>query len=211
MTCAHSGSRLWISNWISWCGECGSYGMHPDELQRGRTHKKGDIVDQLSTTPHEAHMSDFMVKPARREPETVVYLAHGYRNQEIGRDVQTELEQYGITVINPFQRAEQALYDKYVEKGVEFPPEICEQIVRMDLEKIDHAHGVVAIPSTSSIGTFMEIFYAAFGQGKPVFTLWLHGGSKHPWLAFFTHLYMGDRKIFITAVKEWADGRRASA
>lgn len=147
----------------------------------------------------------------------VVYLAHGYDplTKPLGLEVMKILEGYGIEVINPFIRGEQALYDKYIQDGVDFPEYINKEIVDMDLAKIDQAQAIVAIPSTSSIGTFMEIFYGAYVQHKPVFTLWVHppkvGGGfnrKHPWLAHLTNLFMSDREGFLAAIKGWADGGR---
>ena len=134
------------------------------------------------------------------QPELgTIYLAHGYDTQtkEIGLRVQSKLEQAGLIVINPFQRGEQALYEKYIADKQDFPPEICARIVETDLDKIDQSAAVVAIPSLTSIGTFMEIFYASYMYDKPVWTLWIHKREdrghqlKHPWLDYLTKLYMG--------------------
>lgn len=127
-----------------------------------------------------------------------LYLAHGWSGdtQKVGLAIQAKLEAQGIEIINPFQRGEQALYDEYAAKGLGYPPEVCEQIVNGDLDKIDQADGIVAVPSKTSIGTFMEIFYASYLYDKPVWTLWLHGAvagteSRHPWLDHLTKLYIG--------------------
>jgi len=126
-----------------------------------------------------------------------LYLAHGWGDrQKLGLEIQAELETKGIEIINPFQRGEQKLYDTYAAKGLGYPPEICEQIVNGDLDKIDKSEGIIAIPGERSIGTYMEIFYASYLYEKPVWTIWLNGAvaqaeNRHPWLDHFTKLYIG--------------------
>jgi hypothetical protein len=131
-----------------------------------------------------------------------LYMAHGWGppTQPYGLTVQAKLEAKGVEIINPFQREEQGLYDMYAAKGLPYPPDVCEQIVNGDLDKIDQSDGIIAIPGEKSIGTFMEIFYASYLYEKPVWTLWLHGkradgeGDRHPWLDHLTKLYVGGDK-----------------
>ena len=134
-----------------------------------------------------------------------IYLAHGFEEcQVIGREVQAELTGAGVIVLNPFDRPEQPLYNKMVVDGVDFNKEVSAKIVSGDLGMIDLASGVVAIPGRTSIGTYMEIFYAAHVWRKPVFLLWLHQSLyKHPWLNHFTHYYT-DQALFKRAVMGWA-------
>ena len=130
-----------------------------------------------------------------------LYLAHGHYEpiRILGRVLQAKLEKVGIEVLNPFAGREQELYDRYAAKGLPYPKEICEEIVNRDLDQIDNSDGVVSIPSRSSIGTFMEIFYASYLYEKPVWCLWIHQEEKgaenrHPWLEHFTNLYIGADK-----------------
>jgi len=127
-----------------------------------------------------------------------IYLAHGHDEltRPIGLRLQKRLEEQGITVENPFHGREQELYDRYAAQGKPYPLEVCEEIVNKDLDQIDNSDGVLAVPSRTSIGTFMEIFYASYLYEKPVWTLWLHepkqgAENRHPWLEHFTKLYVG--------------------
>jgi nucleoside 2-deoxyribosyltransferase len=118
-----------------------------------------------------------------------VYLAHPFAKKEYGKEIQSRLENLGIEVINPFERGEQAIYDKKLSpNGGGLDDQDCADIVKMDLEKIDKAGAVVALLlGVPSIGTMMEIFYAGHVKGYPVYALapdeWQR---KHPWIRFYS-------------------------
>lgn len=154
-----------------------------------------------------------------------VYLAHSFGQQTRALGIQAVIESMGIEVINPFQRGEQALIDKYLAGAVtgenlgtpkgELPPEICKMIVDMDIEKIDKANGVVAIlQAPPSIGTIMEIFYAGYIRQIPVFTLYeidsVTGKGpdgrthRHPWIKHLTTICETTDTLY-TLLGDWAE------
>lgn len=112
---------------------------------------------------------------------TSIYLSHHYLKQDQGRSVQRQLEEIGFTVVNPFDRGEQELYESMIKSGQDFDDDTCHKIVENDLKLIDDCDAMFAIVSPS-IGTSMEIFYADC-VGKPV-VIWVdhHMPYRHPWL-----------------------------
>jgi nucleoside 2-deoxyribosyltransferase len=116
-------------------------------------------------------------------------MAHPYAQKEEGRRIQGLIEkQTGLTIINPFTRDEQAIYDKKLAPGGGGLDENdCRDIVVMDLEKIDHTDGVVALLlDRGMIGTIMEIFYASAVKGRPVICYAPNKREQeHPWIRFY--------------------------
>lgn len=212
--CPHA-DALWADNWRIYCPACGAVLLRP-QYAGSRRNKKGGVVSQMDINAASNQPVGGAVRllgNAVATPPVSVYLAHGYYppTKDLGLGIQAQLEEHGINVINPFQRGEQAKYDEYIEKGLDFPESIAEEIVEMDLAKIDIVDGIVSVPNTNSIGTYMELFYAAKVRKIPCFVLWIHGGKRHPWLQYLTQLYMGDRDALINDVVKWKeilDGRR---
>src|SRR5437773_8276282 len=115
--------------------------------------------------------------------ETKVYLAHPYAKMSEGLKFQKLLGAQGLTVLNPFERGEQDIYNaKLAPGGPGLDDDDCRRIVTMDLEAIDRADGVVALMiDPSMLGTIMEIFYAG-NKGKPVFIYTTEDRyARHPW------------------------------
>lgn len=135
-----------------------------------------------------------------------VYLAHPYAaKDEIEANFQPILEGIGLNVINPFQRGEQAVYDKVLAPGGGgLTAAHCEDIVRMDLEKIDQSDAVVAAMVTDNmIGTIMEIFYTAHVCGKLVFAYTPRKReTEHPWIRFYSLVFPAQAEL-IAALKRW--------
>lgn len=114
-----------------------------------------------------------------------VYLAHPYSKRAEAKEYQQQLADKQITAINPFDRPEQAIYERALAT-TGLTHAMCAEIVNMDIEKIDQADGLVALLiGTKSIGTLMEIFYAGYVKNLPV---WIYVVSeqdkKHPWLRY---------------------------
>lgn len=131
-----------------------------------------------------------------------LYLAHKFEKQAEALEVQKELEALGFTVLNPFQREEQAKYDHTIAKeGGQFDDQTCADIVNADLDLIDEADGVAAILSPNAIGTVMEIFYTGHVVQKPVVT-WVTYELKyrHPWIAHYS-VDVYNRADFVNALK----------
>lgn len=143
-----------------------------------------------------------------------VYLAHPYADQELGLAVQAKIEALGIRVVNPFQRKEQEVYSQVVQTGGEFTLEQSQEIVDMDLSKIENANGVIAIfTGKISIGTSCETIYARAIR-KPVFSLYLienlHGFSViHPWVKALTHVSTNIEQL-VEKLQAWQSGKRLS-
>lgn len=146
------------------------------------------------------------------EKKYSVYLAHPYMMKDfIQREFQPVLEGIGLQVINPFQRPEQETFEKAMA-ATGLTRRMCDDIVRMDLEKIDAVDGVVAVlDGENSPGTIMEIFYAAYTRRIPVFTH--HGydqkgrNRKHPWMRSLT-IICPDQQVLVTNLKEWIKNGR---
>ena len=123
-----------------------------------------------------------------------VYLAHPYVRKDYGKVIQTKLEDIGIEVINPFERVEQAIYDRKIKPGsiaTGLDEQDCNDIVEMDLQKIDESDAVVAYmpDGAPSIGTFMEVFYASHVVRKPVVSYAPSDRqAHHPWVRYYSHV-----------------------
>lgn len=133
-----------------------------------------------------------------------VYLAHPYaRKEEIESRLQLAIEALDIEVVNPFQRGEQAIYNKAMDQGA-LTDQMCADIVRMDLKKIREADAVVAcLFDVPSIGTYMEIFYASYVMEQQVFTYapnkW---HQSHPWIRNLSKVHPNQSEL-LSALKGW--------
>jgi nucleoside 2-deoxyribosyltransferase len=139
-----------------------------------------------------------------------VYLAHPFsKKDDVERNFQPLLEAVGLEVLNPFQRPEQETYDKVLAPGGGgLTAKHCAEIVRMDLEKINAADGVVAaLVDDNMIGTIMEIFYTAHVTGKPVFAYTPRDRErKHPWIRFYCTV-CPDQVALLSNLKQWISER----
>lgn len=130
-----------------------------------------------------------------------LYLAHKFEKQAEALEIQKELEDLGFTILNPFQREEQARYDRAIAEGGHFDDQTCADIVHADLNLIDEADAVAAILSPNAIGTVMEIFYTGHVAEKPVVT-WITYklNYRHPWIAHYS-IETYNRTEFVNAIK----------
>ena len=135
-----------------------------------------------------------------------IYLAHPFLEQELGLKVQAQLEALGITVMNPFQRNEQPIYEAIIAKKELFGPKHAKNIVEGDLRLIERADAIIAlVTGKASIGTHMEVFYCSRILQKPVFCLYQLGGATgkiHPWYEFLTKSYSTETEL-LTAIKNY--------
>jgi nucleoside 2-deoxyribosyltransferase len=132
-----------------------------------------------------------------------IYLAHPYSKRPEAKRIQTEIERLGFEVINPFERGEQAVYDRKIgtgSDGTNLSSKDCTNIVTMDLEKIDQADFVVALlidSDNKSIGTYMEIAYCGQKGMKTVISFapipWI---ARHPWIRFYTTVITDESKLY---------------
>lgn len=130
---------------------------------------------------------------------TLAYLAHPYAKKDVVEELyQPQIESWGIKVLNPFQRVEQAGYEVAMS-AAGLTDAMCKEIVDMDLMKIDQAGAVIALMiDDNMIGTVMEIFYAAYVRGYPVFTYTPRDRErKHPWIRNLTTVCptLGDLEV----------------
>ena len=114
-----------------------------------------------------------------------VYLAHPFAEKEkVEAEFQPKLEALGIRVINPFQRAEQGIYEAALKTAEGLNAAQSADIVNKDLEKIDEAGALVALMiHDRMLGTIMEIFYSGYMMEYPTFVYApTERYSKHPWI-----------------------------
>lgn len=130
------------------------------------------------------------------------YLAHPYAHKAEGKRIQTELEKLGLTIINPFERGEQAIYDHKLKGsniGTALSDKDCEDIVRMDLAKIDGADGVIALMiHPEMLGTIMEMFYVGHVLKRPLVVYApTPRYSGHPWVRFYaTEISQSEAELY---------------
>ena len=107
--------------------------------------------------------------------------------QELGCGAQRTLVREGFLVINPFERPEQAEYERALA-GKGLTKDQCYRIVGGDLAKIDESALLAAlITDKASVGTFMEIFYARRVRNIPVVVLTGEDrAANHPWIRSLT-------------------------
>src|SRR6266850_394557 len=114
-----------------------------------------------------------------------VYPAHPFAEKDrVEREFQPKIEELGIRVINPFQRAEQGIYEAALRTSEGLSAAQSADIVNKDLEKIDEAEALVALMiHERMLGTIMEIFYSGYMMEYPTFVYApTERYSKHPWI-----------------------------
>lgn len=141
------------------------------------------------------------------------YLAHSVSLIVPTRKWQLQIEgKYDVTFINPFynnpsERAEdliEALKSKkaFKEYMDNLTSAQCTYIMKRDLELIRHSDGIVAYFDRITIGTTLEMFYAAYLLRIPLYVITQKHGN-HPWLRVLA------TKIFKTRTefKEYLDDK----
>ena len=124
---------------------------------------------------------------------TKLYLAQSFDERHWVREWELRMERkYGIELTNPFYdtqgRQDVKEHDESGRSRKQYAYTLKpEDIVEGDLQLINEADGVLAISSEKfSIGTSMEIFYAARVLQKPVYVYMKDnkGMAGHPWLQY---------------------------
>ncbi len=134
-----------------------------------------------------------------------VYLAHPFLDMTYGRELQAKIEALGITVLNPFQRNEQAVYEAIIANKEVFGATHSRNIVEGDLRLIEQVDAVVAICNDkASIGTHMEVFYASRILRRKVFVLYQKSFpvKVHPWYEYLAMNYSTEAEL-LTALESW--------
>lgn len=73
-------------------------------------------------------------------------------------------------------------------REMQMTDELASRIVRLDLQDIDNSHGLLVYYDRPSVGTSMEIFYAAHERRIPVVLVEAPGAkASSPWLRHHTH------------------------
>jgi len=134
------------------------------------------------------------------------YLAHPSLFEEEAKIFQKELENLGMTVINPFveERKEFKHPDSWNPDdwwSSPHSPQEAEHIVERDLGWIRNSDTLVSfVPTPHGFGTQMEIFYAAKLLGKPVFIYTSKKYRFHPWLMYFGQVFT-DRRFMLDVLR----------
>src|SRR2546428_2028810 len=159
------------------------------------------------STTHDSRTSVPDAKTLARNP--VVYLAHKFEKQDEGKLIQARLSDWGIKVLNPFDRKEQEEHDRIIaEKAGQFDDATSAKIVYADLVLIDNADAIVALLFPNAIGTVMEIFYAGHVRRIPVFThVAYEMPYRHPWIAHYSTVSSPDLSVVMNAVNDWRESR----
>lgn len=122
-----------------------------------------------------------------------LYLAHHFYSRQKIRKMELKLEgEFNIELDNPFydnDRNDIQTLDKLPEGGKEQREyfksrntrEMCEAIVEGDLNMIRKADGLVAFITSTSVGTSMEIIWAARVLRMPVYII-TQNYYYHPWI-----------------------------
>ena len=122
-----------------------------------------------------------------------LYLAHPFPSRKRMRVWELRIEKkLGIEFLNPFYDSEQRTLLHQLNEGtitVEqyynhplMTPKVC---IERDLGLIKEADGILAcIDGNVTVGTIMEIVYAATVYKKPVFIVVTNGKEYHPWLRY---------------------------
>lgn len=130
-----------------------------------------------------------------------VYLAHPFLAKERALALMKKIEALGIQVMNPFVR-EEKIYGKIFGWDTIHSDQRAQKIVEGDLREIEETDGVVAmVTGDASIGTHMEVFYAARILHRPVFVLYEVKGS-HPWYQFLTKTFSTEQEL-LQALNNW--------
>jgi len=133
-------------------------------------------------------------------------LAHPAHFEEEARLFQKELEELGMTILNPFGKER-----KIDERNPEWKPidewsrpqspQEAEILVERDLMWIEQSDTLVSfVPEPRGFGTMMEIFYAAKLLGKPVFIYTSKKYRFHPWLMYFGQVFT-DRRFMLDVLR----------
>jgi hypothetical protein len=119
------------------------------------------------------------------------YLAHSGSLIKSVRAWELKVQgKYEIDLINPFKSNTFEHVEELIKLNTEkkmfkylqsLSEETCHQIVDRDLEMIRKCDGIVAIFSSPTVGTAMEIFAASWVFRIPVFIICGKYGA-HPWL-----------------------------
>lgn len=139
-----------------------------------------------------------------------LYIAHHFAHRKLIRRWELKLEsKYNLDLDNPFYDTEQRNdiieLDKMKEGSKEqveyFKIRDTEALVDRDLTKIRKSDGLLAYIKSKSLGTPMEIFFAARILQIPVYVI-THNYQYHPWIKkFATHIFP-NRRAFEKFVKK---------
>lgn len=137
------------------------------------------------------------------------YLAHQLKHRHKVLEIQKYLEYYlGITLINPFydiERKEIQDMDNGIINRFDIPMKRCIEIINDDLEKVRSSDGIVCIlMDIETLGSYMEIFYASYVLGLPVYLISPNKKLRnHVWIKVMCY------KIF-SSVKQFEDYVKAN-
>lgn len=138
------------------------------------------------------------------------YLAHHFGNRRLMRKWELRIEgKYNIILDNPFydneQRTEMLELDKMKDGSKEqmeyFKTRNTTKLVGDDLEKIRKSDGLLAYIAEKSLGTPMEIFFAARILQIPVYII-TRKFAFHPWIKKFATKIFNNRAEFETFVSK---------
>jgi len=122
------------------------------------------------------------------------YLAHSTIDKDfVKEEIEPKLKKV-MEVINPFDYEHwEVVHKKFIEEDSDKLRELANDVVLTDLEHINECDGVIAYVNSPSIGTFMEVFYAARGRivedivDKEVYLICPSKVHRtHPWLLHFS-------------------------
>lgn len=136
------------------------------------------------------------------------YLAHQLKHRHKVLEIQKQLEYYhNIMIINPFydtpRQEIQDMDDKKTNR-YDIPIERCIQIVDDDLSRIKDCDGVICILfDNETLGSFMEIFYASYVLGLPVYLISPDEKLRnHVWIKVMCYKIFQSVKEFELYIKE---------
>jgi len=140
------------------------------------------------------------------------YLAHPIGRRHSVRDrLQAGLKKLGITSINPFYGPDGEPRDDIAELDRGLPllallgsrntAAKCRIVIR-DLKYISQCRAIVAYLPMASMGTSMELFYAAYVHRKPVYVISnTPHVVQHPWIKTFASHIDPSIRAFLRRVK----------
>lgn len=137
------------------------------------------------------------------------YLANQSKYRMRCRGDQKLIEHYvGVILINPFfdtgiSEVQKECHKMY-QNNIPIPDEMVELITDTDLNAIDDNDGVIAlIYDDELIGTLMEIFYASYVKGMPVYTICYDKRVReHLWVRRYSTKIFKTIDEFIAYAKE---------
>ena len=146
-----------------------------------------------------------------------LYLAHNFLTRKNMRKWELGIEgKYNINLDNPFYdnpaRAEEMkILDSYKDASRQqrdyLSSRSSSSIVEDDLEKIRKSDGIVTVISNASIGTPMEVFFAARILRIPVYVVTKKYAS-HPWIVEHAAKIFADRKTLEQFLKQKYGAKR---